>query len=56
MTDQPAESQNPPQPTQPAGQPAQPAGEQPPPDPSPFARPNIDLVDKGADPSKWERR
>jgi hypothetical protein len=54
--DESAEPQNSPQPSEPAGQPAQPAGEQPPHDPSPFARPNMDLVNKGEDPSKWERR
>lgn len=56
MTDQ-TEPQNVPMPSPPAGEPSQPSGQQvPPPDPSPFARPTMDLVNKGEDCSKWERR
>jgi hypothetical protein len=56
MTDQ-TEPQNTPAQAEPVSQPAQPAAEQsPPPDASPFARPNMDLVNKGEDSSKWERR
>jgi hypothetical protein len=55
MTD-PAEPQNLPQPSQPAGPAPQPEGEQvQPPEPSPFARPSMDLVNKGEDLSNLER-
>lgn len=56
MTDQP-EPQNAPAQAEPVSQPAQaPAEQSPVPDPSPFARPTMDLVNKGADSSEWQRR